>query len=84
MTFLRHQEIIDTGTLNTGETYAIPVVVSVYWNPETHREEIAYTGEAMRKIEAEIERIHPGYYHTCVENPKQHCRACTQKQFDNR
>ncbi len=78
MTFLRHQEIIDVGTLATGETYIIPVVVSVLWNPETRQEEIAYTGEAMRKIEAEIERIHPGYFR-CAKHFQSECPICRKK-----
>lgn len=80
MTWLRREKRIERGTLDPNESYEVEVVVDIYWNPETQQEEEAFDGEAMRKIEEAVEAAHPGWYHTCYKNPKQHCQACNRKQ----
>ncbi len=82
MKWLRRERRLEKGTLDPNETYQVEVMVDIYWNPETQREEEAFNGEAMRKIEAAVEAVHPGWYHTCGFDGKgkENCQACKRRK----
>jgi len=82
MKWLRREKRIEKGTLDPNESYQVEVVVDIYWNPETQQEEEALDGTAMRKIEAAIEAVHPGWFHTCDFDGegKKTCQACRRQK----
>lgn len=81
MKWLRKEKRIEKGTLDPNESYKVEIMVDIFWNPETQKEEEAFDGEAMRKIEAAIERVHPGWFHTCHNTrDKKNCQACKRRK----
>lgn len=64
-------------TLDEGKSVEVPVIVE-YWWIDGKLEEV-FPPEAQKKIDAAIRAADPTWFHTCYENPKQHCRACARK-----
>jgi len=65
-----------------GKEIKVEVEATMYWHDGNWEE--CFDHIACKKIDAEIERVLPGWFHTCngQKEYKKDCPACQRKQLD--